>query len=261
VPIFEMLKYAWNTQMQQVNRTGAKILFIKVIDPQPASAKNGNVSDVKYANKLLQKWGKDTAFQLRGNMELIDPGIKDDSNNLEIIDALNRMIIDYVTPTSLIAREGGGISGTERQREELLLKYITGVHTWLEDQFEMLLNRYLEYNEYKDYTLQIHIPSPSIDRSEIELKQAVEGFKAKALTINEIRNRLGVDKLSEEEIEELLDYYTKVSPPKAGGFQFENVTIKKETPKKVEKSLEEELEEAANRLTDNILKDLELENK
>ena len=253
VPIFEMLKYTWNAQMQQVQRTGAKILFIKVTAPEKASPKNGNVGDVAYANLLLKKWGKDTAFQFRENMELINPGIKDDASNLEVIEALNRMVIDYVTPTSFIAREGG-IGGTERQREELLLKYISGIHTWLEDQFEMLLNRYLEYNEYVGYTLNLHIPSPSIDKSEIELKQAVEGFKAQALTVNEIRERLGAKGLEEEEINALIEHYKTIAP-KPATFEMQ-VT---ETPKKVEKSMENELEEAANQLAENVLKSLEKE--
>lgn len=264
VPIIEMLKFSWDTQMQQVHRTGAKLLFIKVTEPKLASNKNGGVGDVEYADLLLEKWNKDMAFQLRENMTLIDPGIKDDSNNLEIIDALHKMIIDYVTPTSFIAREGATIGGSEKQREEMLLRYIKGIHSWLEDQFEMLLNRYLEYNEYEDYTVSIHIPAPSIDRSEIELKQAVEGFKSKSLTLNEIRKRLGEEGLDEKDTEELLKLYERLSPPKAGGMMeaMENateVTIRRETPEKVEKSLEEELKEASEKLEDGVLKALENE--
>jgi len=265
VPIIEMLKFSWDTQMQQVHRTGAKVLFIKVTEPKPASNKNGGVGDIEYANKILEKWSKDMAFQLRENMELIDPGIKDDSNNLEIIDALHKRIIDYVTPTSFIAREGTTIGGTEKQREEMLLRYIKGIHSWLEDQFEMLLNKYLEYNEYKDYTINIHIPAPSIDRSEIELKQAVEGYKSKSLTINEIRQRLGAEGLDEKDIKELLTLHERLQPAGGGiGMMgaMENateVTIKREVPKTVEKSLEDELKEASNKLEDRVLKALEKE--
>ena len=266
VPIIEMLKFAWDTQMQQVHRTGAKLLFIKVTEPRDASSKNGGVGDVEYANKLLEKWSKDMAFQLRENMTLIDPGIKDDSNNLEIIDALHKMIIDYATPTSFIAREGATIGGSEKQREEMMLRYIQGIHSWLENQFEMLLNKYLEYNEYKDYTVSIHIPAPSIDRSEIELKQAVEGFKSKSLTVNEIRKRLGAEGLDEKDIEELLKLHERLQPAGGGGMMsaMENateVTIKRETPKKVEKSLEEELKEASDKLENSVLKALENEEK
>ena len=263
VPIIEMLKFSWDTQMQQVHRTGAKLLFIKVTDPKPASNKNGNVGDVDYANKLLEKWSKDMAFQLRENMTLIDPGIKDDSNNLEIIDALHKMIIDYVTPTSFIAREGATIGGSEKQREEMMLRYIRGIHSWLEDQFEMLLNRYLEYNEYKDYTVSIHIPSPSIDRSEIHLKQVDMGIKGKALFPNEIRKRLEADALDEEDLKKLEEYYSRITQTPGGMMEaMESATeirITKETPKKVEKSIEEELKDAADTLSDSVIKALELE--
>ena len=259
----EMLKYAWDMQMKQLHRTGAKILFIKVTNPQAASNKNDGVGDIEYANGLLEKWSTDMAFQLRENMELIDPGIKDDSNNLEIINTLHKMAIDYVSPTSFIEREGG-IGGSEKERSEMLFRYIRGIHSHYEDQFEMLLNRYLEYNEYKDYIINIHIPTPSIDRSEIELKQAVEGFKTKSLTVNEIRKRLGEEGLDEKDTEELLKLYERLQPPKVGGMMeaMENateVTIKKETPKKVEKSLEEELKEASEKLENSVLKALENE--
>ena len=263
VPIIEMLKFTWDTQMQQVHRTGAKLLFIKITDPKPASNKNGGVGDIEYGYKILEQWGKDMAFILRDNMTLIDPGIKDDSNNLEIIDALHHMLIDYVTPTSFIAREGSSIGGNEKQREEMLFKYIAGIHSWLEDQFEMLLNRYLEYNEYKDYTISIHIPTPSIDRSEIHLKQVDMGIKGKALFPNEIRKRLEADALDEDDLKKLEDYYSRVAPKDMGMMEaMENateITIKKETPKKVEKSMEEELKEAADKLSNSVIKALENE--
>jgi len=152
IPVFNMLKFVWDTQMQQSNRTGAKILFIKVTDPQQASAMNGNVSDVEYANEIIQNWGKNTAYQLRGNMELIDPGIKDDSNNLDVINALHNLVIDYITPTSYITSNSENrLGGSDKQREELILKYIQGVHSWLENAFESLLQKYLDANEYDGY--------------------------------------------------------------------------------------------------------------
>lgn len=266
VPFIEMLKFVLNTQMQQANRTGAKILFIRVTNPQPGSLKNGGVGDVEYANLLLEKWGKDQAFQLRENMELVDPNIKDDANNLEIKEALEAVIIDYIIPTAFIAKKGSGIGGSEAARDELLNKFIDGIQSWIEDQFEMLLNRYLEYNKYVDYSVHINIPSPSIDRSEVEIKEADVGFKTQSLTKNEIRKRLGADNLDDEHIEELIESYKHVSPPKApGGFEqgtmetAEEKKLKTETPAKVEHTVEEALEEAAEKLSDDIIKAIEEE--
>lgn len=266
VPVIEMLSFTLDTLMQQVNRTGAKILFIKVTNPQGASNKNGNVGDIEYANLVLQKWGKDQAFQIRENMDIIDPHIKDDSNILEVKNALEDIIIDYITPTSLIAREGSTIGGSETSREELLNNYITGIHSWLEDQFEMLLNRYLEYNEYKDYSVHIHIPTPSIDRSELEQKEAKTGFETQSLFPNEIRKRLHAENLDEKHLEDLIELYSQIQPAqRPGGFErgvmetAEEKTLKKETPAKVERSVEEALEEAAEKLTTGIIAAIEEE--
>lgn len=258
VPVLEMVKFVWQAQMQQSNRIGAQLLFIKVTDPQPASNLNGNVSDVEYANNLLQSWNKNTAFQLRENMELIDPGLSDTSNNLEVIDALHSLMIDYLTPTSFIARGQSTpiVGSSDKQREELLLQYISGVHEWLEDQFEMLLQKYLDYNEYKGYTISLEIPTPEIDKSELKLKQVAEGVKGKALFPNEIRERLGAEALSEEDLEKLAEYYERIGPTEAPmGFlqvthQNENVRTGK---------FEQELEEISDELAEDILKALKLE--
>jgi len=258
IPVFNMLKFVWDTQMQQSNRTGAKILFIKVTDPQPASKLNGNVSDVAYANEIIQNWGKNTAYQLRGNMELIDPAIKDDSNNLDVIEALQNLVIDYITPTSYITSGAENrLGGSDKQREELILKYIQGVHTWLEDQFEMLLNRYLEYNGYEGYTVKINIPSPSVDISQIQLEQANTGFTTKSLLLNEIRERLGAEVLDDEGIEDLLAQHERMGPAPMGFGMKEDTRDTK--PPKEEKATEKDLKSAAEQLADDVIKALEKE--
>jgi len=252
-----MLKFVWDTQMQQSNRTGAKILFIKVTNPEPASTLNNNVSDVAYANEIIQNWGKNTAYQLRGNMELVDPGIKDDSNNLDVIASLQNMVVDYITPTSYITSGAENrLGGSDKQREELILKYIQGVHSWLEDQFEMLLNRYLEYNGYEGYTCHIHIPSPSVDKSELQLNQANAGFASQSLTINEIRERLGAEALDEEDLGLLIAEYERVAPNNPFGMKEDT---RDENPPAEEKDAEKVLKSAAEILADDVIKALEQE--
>lgn len=258
IPIFHMLKFLLDTQMQQSNRTGAKILFIRVTNPQKASDLNGGVGDVEYANEIIQKWGKNTAYQLRGNMELIDPGIKDDSKNLDVIETLHNIAIDYITPTSYITSGAENrLGGSDKQREELILKYIQGIHTWLEDQFEMLLNRYLEYNGYEGYVVKINIPSPSVDISQIQLEQANTGFTTKSLTINEIRERLGAEVLDDEGIEDLLAQHERMGPAPMGFGMKEDTRDTK--PPNEEKDTEKDLKSAAEQLADDVVKALEKE--
>ena len=262
VPVFERLNFVWNAQMQQSNRTGAKILFIKVTNPQPASAQNGNVGDIAYANKILENWGKNTAYQLRENMELIDPQIKDESNNLQVIEALNTLIIDYVSPISFITgdKEGGRLGGSDDAREELLMKYIRGVHAWIGDQFEMLLQTYLDVNGYKDYTVEIDIPAPSIDKSELFLKQGVEAGKLKIVDMNELREKMGFEVADEEMVAKIQEFWESQpgpSPETAVGFTMtkppENVdrTTKNET--------EDDLDTVTRKMAEGILAALENE--
>jgi len=214
IPVISMLKFVWDTQMQQANRTGAKILFIKVTDPQDGSVHNGGVSDMEAAKDILKNWGKNTGFPLRGNMEIIDPQIKDDSNNLEIIEALNQMLIDFISPINFLtaANDSARLGGSDSQRMELIMRYIRSIHSWLEDAFSLQLQSYLDANGYDGYTVRVHLPVPEVDSSDIDLKRADSGVRAKVLKPNEVRKLLGEEPLTDEELTELEDYYKRNQP-------------------------------------------------
>ena len=211
VPMFAMLKYTWDSQMKQVNRTGTKILFIKVTDPQGPSTLNGNVGDIEAAKEILEHWGSNTAFPLRGNMEIIDPQIKDDSNSLEIIEALNQMLIDYMSPITFMTagNDSARLGGSDTQRLDLILRYVKSRHSAMEESFQPLLQKYLDANGYDGYTVTLHIPEPETDTSEIDIKRADLGIRGKALFPNEIRVLLGGEKLSDEKLVELEEYYKR----------------------------------------------------
>lgn len=257
IPMIAMIKFGWKAQMQQVNRVGAKILFLKITEPQEASDLNGNVDDITYGTELIQKWGKDTSFVLRGNMEVIDLKIRDDSNNLEIINALHKALIDYISPSSLISGEKGVLGNSDTSREKLLYKYIKGIHTWVEAAFEPLLQKYLDYNGYKEYTVKIHIPAPEIDRSDLKAKQAEVLSKTRSGRINEIRALLDQPELDEEGLEELKEEVESFNPPSGGGGgMFEEGFATTQTTKQVERTLEEKLEDVANKLSEDVIKAL-----
>lgn len=256
IPILSMLKFVWDTQMQQANRTGAKILFIKVTDPQPANTLNGNVSDMEAAREILEHWGKNNAFPLRGNMEIIDPGIKDDSNNLEIIEALNQMLIDYISPINFItaANDSARLGGSDSQRMEMILRYIRSVHSWIENSFEQLVQKYLNVNGYEGYKIKINIPEPEIDTSEVDLKRADIGVKSKALKLNEVRMLLGHEPLEDDELAELEEYY-KRNQPEPSAFGFKELTHQEDEhkPTTEEHKLTTDLEETAKELSDSVI--------
>lgn len=259
VSILQMLKFVWSAQIQQSNRIGAKILFIKVTNPQPASSKNGNVSDIAYANKILKEWGKNKAFQLRENMELIDPKLTDDSNNLEVISTLTNMIIDYIAPTSFLTSgdKGNRLGGSDTARQELIYRYIEGVQQWITDGFEEIINVYFEANKLEGYRAEIIIPTPEVDKTQLKIKQAELAIKGKIASMNELREKLGFEVADDAKVQEILDFWeghninvTEMSHSNASN---EPTTYPKNVDMEEVGKTTENIEEAANTLFNSIL--------
>ncbi|NIA09254.1 MAG: hypothetical protein GWP10_05845, partial [Nitrospiraceae bacterium] len=211
IPIVSMLRFTWQSLMQKVNRVGAPIIMIRVTAPQPAMPSNGNVSDTDYALDIMRGWGKDTAFQLRENMEIVKLNLEDSNVAESVIDMLENKLIDYMTPMSFVAgKEGGLIGSPDKQRSEMLLRSIRSTHSWMENQFARLLQKYLDGNGYDGYTVHLHIPTPAPDRSDVLLKQAETGAKTFALTANEIRSRL--EAVNDDELAKLEEYWKTMTP-------------------------------------------------
>lgn len=228
IPIIRMLKYAWEMEMQKAQRIGAPLLLLKITNPQGPTQANGGVGDVEYGKLFIQNYGKGTAYILRENFELIDPKIVDTQTAMEIIEALHALIIDYFSPSSFISTKSGQlIASSDRPQHELMLQYVAGVHAWLTDAFELLLQQYLSYNGYEGYLVNIHIPEPEIDRSELQLKQAHEALVSTrpSLTLNEIRERLGAEPLSDEELEKLIEESERFGSPAAAMAKLNEETL------------------------------------
>jgi hypothetical protein len=201
IPLVNMLKFNWTAQMQKINRVGAPSIFIKVTKPKPA--KGSNLSDVDYAKFVLQNWGKNNALQLRENMEVITLDASDNTSALDTIEALNNLIIDYFSPVAFTPKEGSLISNSGDTDFELLQAYIRGVHLWVEDAFEALLEKYLIGNGYEGYTVSIEIPNPSIDKTELQIKKAKALYETQCATLEEIREVMELEELSEEMLKEI----------------------------------------------------------
>jgi hypothetical protein len=219
-PVIEMLSFTWNSQMQYVNRAGAPPLFIKIIGPREANTQNDNLSDVDYAQIILQNWGKDNQYPLRDNYELIFPNFGSSQPITEIINALHYLLLDYLSPSSMVHKsEGTLIGGSSSAEMELVQSYIEGFHRWLEAGFSKIIQYYLDQNKYVGYKGVVVIPSISIDRSELKLAQAELGATFKVISPNEVRALLDHEGLEEEELKKIQDAWgTPAPPPMFGGF-------------------------------------------
>ena len=233
IPLISGSTFSLNAQTQKVNRVGAPTPFLKITEPQPASAKNGMVSDEEYAQMFLKNYSKDILMPLRGNMELVDSHMEDNGSALETIEYFNKQIIGYFSPSSMIQSDGNSIGGNDASELGLLMRYVSSVHEWIENPFEELLQIYLDVNGYEGFSVEIEIPEPEIDNTEQDLKKADAMTKRPTeFYKNEYRSLLGQDELEEFEGQ----FMEAASSPFTS---FENSQARP-TPKEAEKESEEE---------------------
>jgi hypothetical protein len=181
IPIFpfvKMVNYSWQRQMQKVNIWGSGGLkTIKVTNPQG--------DDLKFAEKFLKNESASNRYQIRPNMEIVDLGVDSSTGSaLETITQLGMEFRRFFSPAGLVSKEGGTlIGGSNTQEFKLLLKYIRGIHNWLEWDIADLLDPWLVYNGYKEkgYRILVDLPEPEEDMSELLLKIADAGQRDQAL--------------------------------------------------------------------------------
>ncbi len=219
IPILSMLDFAWQAEIQKVNRTGAPIIFIKFPHDQGGPVVDGDRDDLAYAQKILTNWGKNTAYTIRENMEIVKLEFNDNQSALETIEKLEGRLRQYFMPGTLIQREGQTIGDSGDSSMKLLLEYIKGQHNRTEKLFEPQLEPWLTLNMFEGYTLDIDIPELQPDDTEIRLKIAQMGFSAQALTTNEIRKLLSHEPLDDEGLEELNEEHAARTPSFPGLFQ------------------------------------------
>lgn len=233
LPLIAGAKFALNSQMQKVNRVGAPTPFIRLNQPKPASAANDNMSDVDYAQVWLKNFSKDVLMPLRENMEIVDSYMDDNGSALETIEYLDKMMVDYWSPASMIAKDGTLIGGSSSSELGLLMRYISSVHEWLENAFEELLQVYLDANGYEGYTVSIEIPEPEIDTTEIDMKKAEIAINYPGIVkANAILKWLDLPEDESLEDKYISDLAAPITP-------FMN-TAEKPTPKQAEKESEKE---------------------
>lgn len=204
VPVVRMLDFCWEAQMQKINRVGSPIFLIRI---------NGvkRPDDVTYAQSILKNWGKSTAFQLRENMEVVELDLTDNEAALNTIAALEKRIAAPFRPASSLDKEGSAIGGNAAAQKESEDDWVQGERTIIEDQFEALLQQYLDKNGYEGCTVEIRIAVKQQAPGELELNQAKTGFETGCMSINELREKLGLEDLSEDELVELMEERAKLT--------------------------------------------------
>ncbi len=196
IPIIKRLDFAWLAQMQKTGRVGAPSLMIRITKP----VNNGKRNDIAYAKKVLKYWGKNNAFPILENMEVVDLHLQDNATALDTINALAKLLVDHSSPANMVSKEGTLIGGSSEGETALQLNYIRGIHSRIVAAFTPIIQKLLAYNGYGKYRVVLTIPEPEIHNSELDLERAKEGREARNIDPNEHRRLLGLESKSEEEL-------------------------------------------------------------
>jgi len=217
-PIFEMLKFSWNTRMQQVNRTGAPLMIAEM----PAGSDENDLTAMK---KMLRNWSKDTTFIPPEGVKITVIDIRDNTTVEEAIRMLAAMIIEYISPASLLnpqqAQGGTRLGGSDGAQQEMINQFIAGQLAWIANVWEnFLTEKYLIPNGYDPlvWKVVVTIPSPSIDKSEVRLNQAQVGGNFEIAHPNEVREMLDLPDKSDEELAEIKAAWDIIRKPQQSPF-------------------------------------------
>lgn len=269
IGLLSMGNFTWKTIMQATNRVGAPNVY-----PRVTKGRTGSIDNWKRAETIAKNQGKDTSFVLTDGIELEVPNMPLSNISIQALDRIEKAINEFWSPKSMLERAGGGSLGESGgAKEDLLLMYIQREHRWIEDAFEEIYQSWLDNNLYKDRTVHILIDKPERDNSTIDIQQAAEGWRDKILSYNEVRERLGAEAISPEDMQRIIDERETIFPaPVMPTFPFhekhqhkgitmtEDYTLEGE-PTEEMLTLEERMQEANARLRDRVIKALDREAK
>jgi len=187
-----MADFTWEAIMQCVNRDGSSAAVMEL--------DKWNKEDIEYAQLVLNNRSKDTQFPLRPGMRLIPLNFPNPGTAERVIAILERMITNAHSAASLVSQDGPSLGDSGASRLAITYKLISGIQRKIEGQLERLLQPFCDENGYPLYKVKVHMPSPSIDLSELYLKQAAELLKGNNCSPNEHRRLCGAEVISDEEI-------------------------------------------------------------
>jgi cation transport regulator ChaB len=230
VPLITAIDFCYQAQLQFVNRTGAPIMFVRfpkeLGGPIVDTDTGGERDDLAYAQLILTNWGKNTAYIIRENMELVILDLKTTTSALDTIQHFEKRLRQYFTPATLIATEGPTLGEGTAAKVDLVHEFIKGNHNWIEQLFMELLSPWLKHNALEEFRIEIDIPEPKPSDTDTNIRVAMAGFQTKALRTNEVRDLLGLEPLDDDELESLAEEYASRQPiPQPGIFKEEAITF------------------------------------
>jgi len=255
VPAITAYDFAVKALGQMVNRGGAPILLMKVTSPTV----DDNRDDVAFAQKIVRNLSKDTGYVLRDNMEPHVVDTKPNRVSLDAVEYFERRIRVYMSPATIISTEGPTLGEGTAAKMDVLTEWMKGEHEWLESAFEELGNMWLQHNGYSsNLRCDITIPVPDPEDPVTDVAMANAMHITQSGTKDEIREKLGLEKMDQRTRRQLEVDYKPVLPPNPFGSIFPSPPPAEDGEmfkqwEHDDPQLSNDLEEAARKARDRIL--------
>jgi len=215
-PVIAAINHTNKAADQQVYRVGAPSIFLKLESTMTDEMKT-------YTDSFLKKWGKNTGFVLPKELTPIDPKFRESDSAEKRLTQLVQWVDSYFNPTTVLKQSGGtSIGSSDKGSAQIWANFIGGQQAWIEEAFEEFFKPLLAANGYEERYVRIQLKRPELDRS-AEIREQIEtGLRAKAITIEEVRNNLKELELSETTPELQIALKEQYKSPVAAGL-FGNV--------------------------------------
>ncbi|MFA4971964.1 MAG: hypothetical protein WC683_05075 [bacterium] len=181
IPITRMISTAWSAQMQQNSILGAGGVFF-------AHVEDGSEADYDLAKKALKNANRGVKYVLPKNITIENLGISTTATALETINALDRFLTQFWSPSKFISKDGTLIGGSSGPEFDLYVSYISAMQAPIETGYAAIFQKYGDKNGWDDrYRVRIVIPEPEPNKSDLFLKAAELGSKERRIGTNEFR--------------------------------------------------------------------------
>jgi len=206
ISIIAKIDYTDRAEDQRINRVGAPSMMLKVNDDLESISDELNT----YLNAIGARWGKDFSYVIPPGATLIDPHITESTSAKERLLYLAKLVDAFFNPASIFSKEGAIIGGSDTGMLEIYYNAINYDLSWLEEQYAPIFQKVLDLNGYKGHYVKITFPRPTINKSELMIKQAEVLGKYKAILPNELREAFSdfnLSQLDEEGKAKLAEVY------------------------------------------------------
>jgi len=200
IPMVTLISFFIKAYHQNINRTGAPAIFIKF---KSAPKVLGGTDEIALAKLILQNWGKDNSYMLTDNMDIVELKNPSSSTARDGIILIDMFIKRYFNPAAMMEKEGATIGGNDAGKAGLVSTTVQSYLKWIAKLWVPLIKELLRRNGYAGGRVELTLPVPEADRTQINLEKVKVGHETGTMTLNEKRELLELPEATPEILAEI----------------------------------------------------------